>query len=202
MWVFRFKWHMDLWFFALNSRGKQITLAKSEVANAPGRFFGYTLEIVSRRRYGGGNQSFRSIFRQPFSRCRGAVGGNDARNALSRIPASFPDHLRHIETPETASTCCTRQGACDDVSDKRRRSSSQDGKMVERERLSRVSRFVVAEISFTGLIITSRGRPRRRSWWIRRVRNWRVTHSRDFAQMEFRRDRGWKMEKNEQLLRS
>lgn len=43
-------------------------LAKSGVVNVPllGRFFGYTLEIASRRRYGRGNQSFRSI--SPASR--------------------------------------------------------------------------------------------------------------------------------------
>jgi len=78
--------------------------------------------------------------------------------AYSRVipePASFSNHLRRIETPQTASTCCTRQGARNDISDKRRwLSSHQTTTEKWCERLSRA--VVVAEISFAGLIMMSR----------------------------------------------
>lgn len=88
-----------------------------------GGFLECTLEIAWRRRYG--REEINLFAPSSASRFRDAGAGATREMHFRVFPRRSPNHLRRIETPQTASTCCTRQIARDDdddVSDKRRRS--------------------------------------------------------------------------------
>jgi len=197
-WFYRFTYNTDPWSLVSVALIQQIDYASEEsgVANAPpsGRLFsGRTLEITWRRRYGGGNQSFRSVFRA--SRFR------DARMRLReerRAKCTFAYSSRRSRTTYDASrrhkrrrrVALDRTPRIGGVFDKRRCSSSSSSssssfhRAGERRKMLDYRAVVSAEISFAHLAAhygVTRTPRVTFSWWILGVQNWCVMHFREIS---------------------